>query len=213
MPARFVLQTKRGGQQLSFTCRDIPAGSNAVNKNLSRRRPANPRRLEKKRKRRAEWLERRKSFLQPGTLSTSQPKAATAVTAEAETAAAEDMAAAVTAAAAAVAAVTAAATTAAAAATAAAVTVAATAAAAATAAEVSVAAADGMSATVAVSASPATARAGLPTIPEKTTVPLTAAENSALQQQVVQPLVASSVHITTTPAAKRPETAPPAGAV
>jgi hypothetical protein len=56
-PARFVLQTKRGSQQLSFTCRDIPAGFTAVNKNLSRRRPANPRRFEKKRERRAEWLE------------------------------------------------------------------------------------------------------------------------------------------------------------
>ena len=63
-PAKFVLQTKRGRQQLSFTCRDIPAGSTAVSKNLSRRRPANPRRLEKK----------RISSLQPGTLSTFQPK-------------------------------------------------------------------------------------------------------------------------------------------
>jgi hypothetical protein len=89
------MQTKCGGQQLSFTCRDIPAGSTAVNKNLSRRRPANPRWLEKERKKRAEWLERRKSSLQPGALSTSQPTAAAAaVTAAAETAAAEDTAAA-----------------------------------------------------------------------------------------------------------------------
>jgi hypothetical protein len=65
-PARFVLETKREGQQLSFTCRDTPAASTAVNKNLAQRRPANPRRLEKK----------RKSSLQPGTLSTFPPKAA-----------------------------------------------------------------------------------------------------------------------------------------
>jgi hypothetical protein len=192
-----VLQAKLGRQQLSFTCKDIPAGSTAVNKNLSRRRPANPRRLEKKRERRAEWLERRKSSLQPGTLSTSQPKAAAAVTAEAETAAAEDTAAAATAAAATAAAATAATETAA--------TV--------TAAVVSVAAADGMAATVAVSASPAQASAGPPRIAEKTTAPLTAAANSTQQQQVVQPLVASLAHITTTPAAKLPKTAPPEGAV
>jgi len=61
-----MLQAKLGRQQLSFTWKDIPAGSTAVKKNLSRRRPANPRRLEKK----------RISSLQPGTLSTFQPKAA-----------------------------------------------------------------------------------------------------------------------------------------
>jgi hypothetical protein len=81
-----------------------------------------------------------------------------------------------------------------------------------TAAVVSVAAADGMAATVSVSASPAEASARPPAIAEKTTAPLTAPANSALQQ-VVQPPVASSAHITTTPAAKRPKTAPPEGAV
>jgi hypothetical protein len=47
-PARFVLETKREGQQLSFTSRDTPAASTAVNKKLAKRRPANPRRLEKR---------------------------------------------------------------------------------------------------------------------------------------------------------------------
>jgi hypothetical protein len=70
-----------------------------------------------------------------------------------------------------------------------------------------------MAATVAVSARPAQASAGPPTIAEKTTAPLTTVANSALQQRVVQPPVASPAHITTTPAAKHPKTAPPAGAV
>jgi hypothetical protein len=71
MSARLVMRSERGGNNISFTCRELNS-STATAAQGSKKRPASSKKREKDKRRREIWLQRRNCPSSAGPLLSSQ---------------------------------------------------------------------------------------------------------------------------------------------